>query len=61
MWVLILTEFHAIGFTIDYANRLYSCYIVVDAIGHAIRFIIDYTNENAIECAIERASINDNC
>ena len=48
MWVLILTVFHAIGFTIDYANGLYSCYIVGDAIGHAIRYIIDYANDKAI-------------
>jgi len=47
-----LTVFHAIGFTIDYANGLYSCYIVGDAIGHAIRLIIDYTNEKAIDYAI---------
>ena len=60
MWVLILTVFHAIGFTIDYANGLYSCYIVGDAIGHAIRYIIDYTNEKAIECAIDYAIGNVN-
>ena len=46
--------------TIDYANGLYSCYIVGDAIGRAIRFIIDYTNEKAIECAIDYAIGNVN-
>ena len=44
----------------NYANGLYSCYIVGDAIGHAIRFIIDYTNEKAIECAIDYAIGNVN-
>jgi hypothetical protein len=55
-----LTVFHAIGFTIDFAHGLYSCYIVGDAIGHAIRYIIDYTNDKAIECAIDYAIGNVN-
>ena len=52
IWLLISTIFHAIGFTIDYPNGLYSCYIVGDAIGHAIRYIIDYTNEKAIDMSM---------
>jgi hypothetical protein len=45
-----LTVFHAIGFTIDYANGFIFCYTVGDAIGHSIRYIIDYANDKAIEC-----------
>ena len=60
MWVLILTVFHAIGFTIDYANGFIFCYTVGDAIGHSIRYIIDYANDKAIECAIDYAIGNVN-
>ena len=50
IWVQLLTVFHAIGFTIDYANGFIFCYTVGDAIGHSIRYIIDYANDKAIEC-----------
>ena len=49
--VLILTVFHAIGLTIDYANGFLLIYTIVDA----IRFIIDYANDTAIEYAIDYA------
>ena len=60
IWVQILTVFHAIGFTIDYANRFLFCYTVGDAIGQAIRYIIGYANDKAIECAIDCAIGNVN-
>ena len=55
IWVQILTVFHAIGFTIDYANGFIFCYTIVDAIGYANIYINNYANDKVMECAIDYA------